>query len=426
MKVSVSGTGYVGLIQGVGLAKLGHHVVCIDIDRSKVAMINRGIPPIFEQGLDEALKEVIGKSLIAATDIQQAVINSDMTFVCVGTPSSRHGEIKLHQVEKVSEEIGLALKKKGKGEYHVIVIKSTVVPGTTENMIALLEKHSGMEFGKDFGMAMNPEFLREGSALDDFFQPDRIVIGSTDAKSREIIKQLYAGFKCPVLEASFREAEMIKYASNAFLATKISFINEVGNVCKRLGIDTNVVAKGIGLDSRIGPKFLRAGLGYGGSCFPKDVSALVHKAVESGYYPRLLRAALDVNRDQPSKLLYILDNRLGQFAGKRIAILGLTFKENTDDVRESPALTIIKDLIMENAELVLYDPMGMPSVMKIFPHLHYAESAQDAVKGADAVLLLTEWPQFKDVDYGNAYVLDGKNVFSEPNGRPANYEGICW
>ncbi|OIO64628.1 UDP-glucose 6-dehydrogenase [Candidatus Woesearchaeota archaeon CG1_02_57_44] len=423
MNVSVSGTGYVGLIQGVGLAKKGHSVTCVDIDRAKVESINAGVPPIYEDGLKELLAEVRKNGFKATDDIRQAVLNSDITFVCVGTPSSRHGEIKLHQVRQVAREIGEVLREK---DYHVVVIKSTVVPGTTEGMIELLEEHSGKSYPKDFGVAMNPEFLREGSALDDFFSPDRVVIGSTDKRTRDLIRKLYEGFDCEVVETNFREAEMIKYASNALLATKLSFINEVGNVCKRMGIDTNVVAKGVGLDHRIGPKFLRAGLGFGGSCFPKDVSALMHKATESGYYPRVLRAVLDVNRDQPGKLLYLLDNKLGSLSGKRIAILGLTFKENTDDVRESPSLTIIKDLLMEHADLVLFDPMGMPAVMQLFPQLQYAQSAQHAVHGADAVLLLTEWPQFQDVDYGDVYVLDGKNVFNTKDRRPKNYEGICW
>jgi len=227
-----------------------------------------------------------------------------------------------------------------------------------------------------------------------------------------------------MLETSFKEAEMIKYASNSFLATKLSFINEIGNVCKRLGINTNIIAKGIGLDYRISPHFLRPGIGFGGSCFPKDVSALVFKATEVGYSTRLLRAVLDVNNDQPLRLLEILENT-GPLKERKIAILGLTFKAGTDDIRENPALSIIKELLLEQSKLHIYDPMAMPFVKSIFPHLTYEKTAQDAVDNADIVLILTEWPEFKRINYGDKLVIDGKNLFDNDN-KPKNYEGICW
>lgn len=424
MNISVSGTGYVGLIQGVGLAKLGHSVVCVDIDEDKVRGINRREPPIYEKGLQEMMREVIPKRLTATTDLRKAVLNSDVTFICVGTPSSVHGEIKLHQMEKICTDIGHILKEK-KGT-HVVVVKSTVVPGTCQKIVVpVLEKASKKKLGKDFGVVMNPEFLREGSAVEDFFHPDRIVLGSSDPKSVAAVRRLYRSFKCPVLETNFGEAEMIKYASNAMLATKISFINEIGNVCKLMGIDTNRVAKGIGLDYRIGPHFLRSGIGFGGSCFPKDVSAIVYKGLEVGYHARLLRAVLDVNKDQPLKFLELVENELGAVKGKRLALLGLTFKADTDDVRESPSLSIIKELMLNQAQLFLYDPMGIPAVKALFPHLTYAQSAQEAVDKAEAVLLLTDWPEFRKVRYGEKLVIDGKNVF-EDGKRPKNYQGICW
>ncbi len=421
-KISVVGAGYVGLITGAGLAKLGHKVICVDIDQEKVDKINKKEPPIYEKGLKELLNEVIPKNLESTTNLNKAILNSQITFICVGTPSRKKGDTYFKQLDTVSKEIGTALKEKNKP--HLVVVKSTVVPETTEKMvIPLIEENSGKKYGIHFGAVMNPEFLREGSALDDFFNPDRIVIGSSDPRSLKTIKQLYKDFKCPILEASFKEAEMIKYASNSFLATKLSFINEIGNVCKRLGINTNVIAKGIGLDYRISPRFLRAGIGFGGSCFPKDVSALVFKATEVGYNTRLLRAVLDVNRDQPLRLLEILENT-GLLKGRKIAILGLAFKAGTDDTRESPALSIIKELLLEESKLYIYDPMAMPSVKNLFPHLNYEKTAQDAVDNAEIVLILTEWPEFKNINYGDKLVIDGKNLFD--NNKPKNYEGICW
>lgn len=424
MNISISGTGYVGLIQGAGLASLGNKVICVDIDEEKVAKINRKEPPIYEKGLSTLVRKVVPKHMVATTNLSEAVINTQITFVCVGTPSMVHGEIKLHEMEKICRDIGTILKDKK--QPHLVVIKSTVVPGTCESIvIPALERASGKKLGKDFGVAMNPEFLREGSALDDFYNPDRIVIGSSDQKSINALKKLYSKFKCPIVETNFGEAEMIKYASNALLATKISFINELGNICKKLGIDTNKVAQGVGLDYRIGPHFLRSGIGFGGSCFPKDVSALVHKSLELGYHPRLLRAVLDINKDQPLRFLDLVEEALGSIKGKRIAILGLTFKAGTDDVRESPSLNIIKEFVMHQAQLYLYDPMGMPPVKNLFPQLNYMNSAQDAVDKAEVVCILTEWPEFKKVKYGNRLVIDGKNIF-ENDKRPKNYQGICW
>ncbi len=420
-RISVVGTGYVGLITGAGFAGLGHNVICVDIDKAKVEMLNSKKAPIYEKGLNELLRKVVPSKLRATADLNSAVMNTDFTFISVGTPSKKDGEIMLHQIEQVAGQIGSILKKK---KYHVIVIKSTVIPGTAEKIISILEKASGKKFGNGFGLASNPEFLREGNALEDFLKPDRIIIGSTDKKGLQMTKELYSKIKAPVLETSFREAEMIKYAANAFLATKLSFINEIGNICKLHNIDTNVVAKGIGMDKRINPYFLRSGIGFGGSCFPKDVSAIIFKASEKGYHPRLLRAVLDVNGYQPLKLMEILEKK--GIKKKKIAVLGLTFKEETDDIRDSPALSIIKELMMEDAELILYDPLAIDKVRKIFPHLKYAKTPQDAVNQADIVLLLTEWDEFLKLNYGNKIVIDGKNIFYNSSKKPINYEGICW
>jgi UDPglucose 6-dehydrogenase len=419
--ISVIGAGYVGLIQAAGMAKLGFRTVVVDIDEDKVSEINKKIPPIYEKGLKELLAEIVPTRLTATSDLKDAVTNSEVTFICVGTPSKKQGSMSLYQLEEVTKQIGKLLKVM---KYHVFVVKSTVVPGTTEEVvIKWLEKLSGKRYPADFGVVMNPEFLREGEALDDFFSPDRIVLGSNDKRSIDTIRKVYKAFKSPILETTFKEAEMIKYASNAFLATKLSFINEIGNICKKLGINTNLVAKGIGLDKRISPHFLKSGIGFGGSCFPKDVNALVYKSTESGHNPRLLRAVLDVNREQPLKLLEILE-RKGKLKNKRIGILGLTFKAGTDDIRESPALSTIKELLLEEAELHIFDPQAMPKVKKIFPHLHYHKKGQEAIDSSEIVLILTEWPEFTKLDYGDKAVIDGKNVFSDK--KPKNYEGICW
>jgi UDPglucose 6-dehydrogenase len=424
MKLSVIGLGYVGLIQAAGMAKLGYEVIGLDIDQKKVEDINRKIPPIYEKGLKELLSEIIPSKFTATTDMKKTIMETDVTFISVGTPSKKEGSMSMHQLEIVVREIGPILKNKN---YHVFVIKSTVIPGTCENIvIKVLEETSKKKFGKDFSVVMNPEFLKEGEAIEDFFKPDRIVLGSSDKKGMELVKEVYSSFSCPVLEGGFKEAEMIKYASNAFLATKISFINEIGNISKRMGIDANVVSKGIGLDKRINPYFLRSGIGFGGSCFPKDVNAIVYKATEIGYTPRLLRAVLDVNRDQPIKLLELLEQK-GSLKGKKIGILGLTFKAGTDDTRESPALQTIKELLMEEAELYLYDPEAMEKVKKFFPHLNYTKTGQELVNKCELILILTEWPQFRNLEYGNKNVIDGKNLFFDTSHkRPKNYEGICW
>ncbi|MCM2324978.1 MAG: UDP-glucose/GDP-mannose dehydrogenase family protein [Candidatus Woesearchaeota archaeon] len=420
MKLSVVGLGYVGLIQAAGMAKLGYEVIGTDIDKEKVDNINNRVPPIYEKGLKELLDEIVPRKLTATQDLKKAIKESEVTFICVGTPSKRQGEMSLHQLENVLKQISTVLDK-----YHVFVIKSTVVPGTCENVVIKTMENAGKRYKVDFSVVMNPEFLREGEAIEDFFAPDRVVLGSSDEKALSIVKMLYSEFKCPFVESGFKEAEMIKYASNAFLATKISFINEIGNISKIYGIDANVVAKGMGLDKRINPHFLRSGIGFGGSCFPKDVSALVYKATELGYNPRLMRSVLDVNRDQPLKLIELLDRSAGPIKGKKIGLLGLTFKSGTDDIRESPALLTIKELLMEEAKLCIYDPKAMDKVQKIFPHLTYEKTGQDVIKNSEVVLILTEWPQFRELDFGNKLVIDGKNLFYDGK-RPKNYMGICW
>lgn len=427
MKISVVGAGYVGTVLAASLAKEGYDIILIDVDSRKVEKINNyREAPFFERGLNELLQKFVPSKIRATTDLRDAIFKTDFTFICVGTPSRKEGYIHLEQIKDVCLEIALAIKKKE--QKHYIVIKSTVLPGTSEECIKIIEDASGKKFPRDFSLAANPEFLREGNALQDFQNQDRIVIGSADEDVVEKLKELYATYNSPYLITNFKEAEMIKYANNAFLATKISFVNEIGNICKKMGIDTNVVAKGIGMDWRIGPHFLISGIGFGGSCFPKDVTAIIYKATEKGYNPKILRAVLEVNKEQPHKIIELLDNKNSSLKEKKIAILGLAFKAETDDVRESPSLQIIKELMLEQSELFVYDPVAIEHVKKIFPTLSFTKTAQEAVDSADIVLLLTEWEEFTNINYGDKYVLDAKNVFSLEKAylRPINYEGVCW
>lgn len=428
MKISVIGTGYVGTVSAACFAELGHDVICVDIDKSKIDLINAGIPPIYEEGLPELLKKHAGRRLSATSDYEFAIMNSEVSFICVGTPSDSEGNIDLGIVRAASASIGDSLRKK-KG-YHVIVVKSTVVPETTEKVVLpVIEKHSGKHQG-EFGIAMNPEFLREGKAVHDFMHPDKIVVGSMDKKSGDIVAALYNGLKCEVTRTNPRTAEMIKYVNNSFLATKISFANEVGNICKELGIDTYEVMSAVGKDFRIGPHFLNAGAGFGGSCFPKDVKALIGKAKEIGYEPRLLKSVIAINEGQPARMVMLLKNKLGSLKGKNIAVLGLAFKNDTDDIRESRSIPVIKDLLDEGARVSAYDPMANENMKKLFGGIGYYSSAEDALRGADACLIMTEWDEFKSLDkqfdvMKNKLIIDGRHILVKP-GKDIEYVGLCW
>ncbi|AAB90929.1 UDP-glucose dehydrogenase (ugd-1) [Archaeoglobus fulgidus DSM 4304] len=313
MKVSIIGCGYVGLVTGLGFAELGNPVVFVDSNGSKIKSINDLIPPIYEPGLEELIKKNEGK-FYATNDYFEALDNSEVSFICVGTPSKEDGSLDLRQVEEASSKLGKALAEK---EFHVIVVKSTVLPGTTENFVKpIIEKESGKKAFDDFGLAMNPEFLREGNAVEDFFNPDRIVIGVKDERTKSVLEELYKPFDCPKLITEIKTAEMIKYASNAFLATKISFANEIGNICKKLGIDVYKVFEGVGLDHRINPSFFRAGIGFGGSCFPKDVRALIRKSEELGEDLQILKAVIEVNEKQPLKMIELLKKHIPDLRGK--------------------------------------------------------------------------------------------------------------
>ncbi len=422
MNISILGTGYVGAVTGACFAELGNDVVFVDIDPARTDCIRTGRSPIFEPGLDDLLTKNLDR-ISATTNTRDAIRDTDVTFICVGTPSNPDGSIDLGYVEAACRDIGQVLREKD--GWHTVVMKSTVVSGTTTGIVrSTLEDASGKVAFRDFGLAANPEFLREGSALTDVFSPDRIVIGAEDSTSREILESLYGSFDCPKIACAIPVAEMIKYVSNAFLATKISFANEIGNLCKSMGIDTAEVFEGVGLDARINPAFFRSGIGFGGSCFPKYVRALIAQARSQGVPPQILTSVVAVNENQPLRLVILLKKHIPDLRGRRIGVLGLAFKPDTDDIRESRAIPIIEELQKEGAGVIAYDPLAMESFGRLFPDISYADSAEDLVSTADAVLLTTEWKEFDALDYTGKLVIDGRRVPKAAVG--SIYEGVCW
>ena len=419
MKIAViGGTGYVGLTTAVCLAERGHTVFCVGRNEEKVEKIGKGIPIIYEENLKEMLNNVLARSkLIATTDLKSAVKDSVVSFVCVGTPSNEDGSINLAQVEEVAKEIGRALVEKG--DYHVVVVKSTVLPGTTEEVvIPILEKVSGRRAGVDFGVCVNPEFLREGSAIRDFLFPKDtgIVVGELDERSGALLFEIYGDFEAEILRTDMRTAEMIKYARNAYLAKDISFANEIANICQKFGVDYLEVRKGMEMEARIGKgRFLNAGAGFGGSCFRKDVEALVSKAKRVGIRPRMLEATLEVNSDQPYQLVELIRQVVGGLKGKRIAVLGLAFKPGTDDMRDAPSIKIVDALLNDGANVYVYDPKALDNARRVFgDRVRYAERSEEALRHADACVIVTEWPEFADpklYSYLNGKVIvDGRRV----------------
>ncbi len=443
MKISVVGTGYVGLVSGVCLAEKGHDVTCVDNDREKVEMINRGISPIYEDGLDRLLANNIGARLQATSDLESAIDLTDLTLIAVGTPFDGD-EIDLRYIRQVAQEIGRAIKNKT--GYHVVVVKSTVVPGTTDEVVLpLLEEFSGKKAGEDFGVGMNPEFLREGSAIQDFMNPDRIVLGGIDERSRAVLAKVYEPFSAvDTLRVNNKTAEMIKYTSNSLLATLISFSNEIGNLCAKLGdIDALDVMRGVHLDKRVSPvledgrrvtpgitTYLEAGCGFGGSCFPKDVKALIAHGEKAGQPMSLLKTVIQVNKEQPEQVLQYLNKHFPDLAKVRVAVLGLAFKPGTDDMRESPAIPIVEQLIAAGAEVTAYDPVAQEEARKIFGNnaIRYHSSIEGTVKNAQAVLLLTRWDEFKGLPSVleklqlSPVVVDGRRML--PRNCVTSYEGI--
>ena len=415
MKISVIGAGYVGLVTGACLAKLGNQVILVDADATRVDAINRGECPICEQGLGDLLRST---RLEATCHIGDAIRSSEIGFVCVGTdPGDGSYTIDLRSVREVAETIGKAAHDR-----FLTVIKSTVIPGTTEEAVIPLLEKNGRKVDADFGVCVSPEFLREGFAVEDCLNPDRIVIGETNWESGDILSHLYKDFPCPVLRVDLRTAEAIKYASNAFLAAKISFMNEIGNICKELGIDAYEVARGMGYDRRIGDRFLNAGIGFGGSCLPKDLRALIAKATATGYEPRLLQEIVNLNEAQHLRVIQLLKKHVPDLRGKVIGVLGLAFKAGTDDVRESRAIGVVTALLEEGAQVRAYDPAAMGRFESLFPDIAYASPRE--VLDSDAIVILTDWQEFSDLDYTGKTVIDGRRVLKAREGKI--YEGVCW
>lgn len=412
MKIAMIGTGYVGLVTGTCFAEIGHDVTCVDVDEEKVENLKKGVIPIYEPGLTELVeRNVANERLHFTIKLSDVLEESEAVFIAVGTPSMPDGRADLRYVRQVAEEIGTHIKN-----YTVVVDKSTVPVGTADEVTRIISKHADASL---FDVVSCPEFLREGNAVGDFMEPDRVVIGADTDKASKIMLDIFEPLHANnVLVTNVRSAEMIKYAANAFLATKISFINEIANVCERVGADVEKVAEGIGLDSRIGPKFLRAGLGYGGSCFPKDVRALRQIAGLHGYEFKLLRSVIEVNNDQRFRVVHKLVDHFGDIRDKEVAVLGLAFKDNTDDIRESASIDIIKDLQERGAHVRAYDPVATDNARKILNgQISYAESVKDCVSGADAIVIATEWPEFVEVDWKEVSTLvkqpvliDGRNL----------------
>ena len=443
MDISVVGTGYVGLVSGVCLADKGHRVTCVDLDEAKVAQINAGQSPIHEEGLDALLQANIGSRLTATTDLEDAVANSTLTIIAVGTPFDGSA-IDTSYIEAAAKSIGTLLRDKD--DFHTVVVKSTVVPGTTDEVVLpILEQASGKRAGHDFGISMNPEFLREGSAIGDFMGPDRIVFGGSDERTFTAMNELYSVFvDVDKIRTTNKTAEMIKYSANSLLATLISFSNEMGNLCAGLGgIDVVDVMKGVHLDRRLSPilesgervvpaitTFIEAGCGFGGSCFPKDVKALISHGQKAGQEMNILQSVIDLNHEQPMRLLGLLSKHFDSLQGLKIAVLGLAFKPGTDDMRESPAIPVVRALHEEGAEISVYDPVATDEARKLFRDvpIQYAVSMDAAVQGADAIVLVTTWDEFTSLpeiinNMDSAPLLvDGRRMIDK-NSVP-RYEGI--
>ncbi|MFD1598847.1 UDP-glucose 6-dehydrogenase AglM [Halobellus rarus] len=423
MQLSIVGSGYVGTTIAACFAEVGHDVVNVDIDEETVATLNDGDAPIHEPGLDDLVAEHAGDRLRATTDYA-AVRDTDVTFLALPTPSEDDGHIDLSIMKAGARSLGATLAEKD--EPHLVVTKSTVVPTTTEEVIApILEEESGKTLGEDLDIGMNPEFLREGSAVEDFLSPDKVVLGSETERAAGTLRAVFDPLVAraedpPVVETGVAEAEMIKYANNGFLAAKISLANDIANICKEYDIDSEEVLSAIGLDHRIGSAFLGAGVGWGGSCFPKDVAAIIAAARDVGYDPAMLEAAVEVNDRQPVRLLGRLREHVDP-DGARVAVLGLAFKPGTDDVRNSRAIPLVEALLDANADVVGYDPVATENFRDEFPDIEYADSAGEALDGADAALVVTDWPEFADLDtefdaMATPVVVDGRRIVTRRDG----------
>ncbi len=423
MKLALIGTGYVGLVTGACFAEMGNEVICVDADAAKVKALEQGQIPIYEPGLEDYVKRNAAEHrLTFTTDLAAAVQQSLICFIAVGTPQDQDGSADLSMVLQVAKDIGRHMNG-----YKVIVDKSTVPVGTAVQVRRVIQEElaaRGEAF--EFDVVSNPEFLKEGTAIDDFMKPDRVVVGCDEVRVSELMKELYAPFvrtNAPIIITNVVSAELIKYAANAFLATKISFINELANICSKTGADIRMVRQGIGSDRRIGPLFLFPGLGYGGSCFPKDMKALIHTAKSRGYNPRILEAAEAINQDQRQLFFDLISGHFqGDLKGRVFAVWGLSFKPLTDDIREAPALTLIAKLQQAGARVQAYDPEAMPATRQVLgnaPEVTFAESSYDALDGADALVICTEWAKFREPGFERIktrlkapVVFDGRNLYN--------------
>jgi UDPglucose 6-dehydrogenase len=410
--ICVIGVGYVGLVTGTCFADLGHQVTCVDVDVSKIDKLRAGVMPIYEPGLEEVVRRnAQAGRLHFTTSYEEGLAEAEFAFIAVGTPQGSGGEADLKYVRAAARSIAQTARKP-----LIIVNKSTVPIGTGDWVADIVRRHQPESV--DFSVVSNPEFLREGSAISDFMHPDRIVLGSLDPEAAAQVAQLYLSLRAPIMITDLRTAEMIKYASNAFLAARISFINEIASICETLGADVKEVAVGMGYDKRIGPSFLDAGIGYGGSCFPKDVEALAHMAAVHGCHPQLLRAVMDINRDQRRQVVHKLRDMLGTLDEKVIGILGLAFKPNTDDMREAPSVELIHLLQSEGARVQVYDPVAMVNARHYLQDVTLCQDAYEVAADADALVVATEWNEFKHLSLPRLkramrqpIVVDGRNIY---------------
>lgn len=427
MHIAVIGTGYVGLVTGTCFAEFGTSVTCVDVDADKIERLKQGEMPIYEPGLDQLVtKNAQAGRLNFTTDIKAAVEQSLVIFLAVGTPPREDGSADLSYIEGAARDVARHMNG-----YKVVVTKSTVPVGTGERLRRLIREHQ-TKF--DFGIVSNPEFLREGAAIDDFMRPNRVVIGCKDEAAIAIMRDLYRPLyliETPVVITSLEAAELTKYAANAFLATKISFINEIANLCDQIGCDVHDVARGIGMDNRIGRYFLHPGPGYGGSCFPKDTTALLSVAKEYGGEARIVEAVVEVNRLQRERMVEKIERLVGDVKGKNIAVLGLSFKPETDDMREAPSVDIVKSLLAKGARVKAYDPVATEQARKFLPEIEYAEDEFGAVEGADALVFMTEWNQFRALDMQRVKelmrapkVADLRNIYEPERMRKLGFDYV--
>ena len=415
-KIAVIGTGYVGLVGGAGLADFGNQVVCVDRIEEKIERLARGEIPFYEPGLSEVVERNVREGRLSfTTDFARAVAENDVILCAVGTPEGEGGRVDLSQVDSVARDVG-----KHMTGYRVIVQKSTVPVGTARRLRKIVEENQAEPI--EFDVVSNPEFLREGSAVEDFMRPDRVVVGADSERAIEVMRGIYAPLylnRTPIVETAPESAELIKYASNAFLATKISFINEIANVCENVGADVQVVSYAMGLDKRIGPKFLHAGAGYGGSCFPKDTKALVHIAEEAGAEARIVSAAVGVNQEQKERMVAkVLEAVGGDVSGKTVGLLGLAFKPNTDDMRYAASIVLAEGLSDRGASIRAFDPVAMDNAGKLMSFIDYVADAYAVAEGADALVIVTEWNEFRQLDFDrlkklmrSPVVIDCRNIY---------------